>query len=321
VSEGDKGVPVTVRDFLEAGAARLSMDLVAGESGLGRRIAECAINRPGLALSGFLQFFPHRRIQVMGLAETHYLASLPPELREERLRAFFASKIPCLVVARHKGVGQETRNLAEEFHTPLLRSRMVTMHFTNAATMIMENLAAASMSAQGTMVEIMGIGVLIEGKPGAGKSEAALALVRRGHALVSDDVTILRRDSYGGLTGTAPEATRFHMEIRGLGIIHVPSLFGVASVRDRKRLDLVATLVRPDSDADFTRAGGDAAVREFLGVGVPQIFIPVAPGRDLVNVVETAALNEKLKRLGHDAEKELDEKLMALMSKDFSASE
>jgi HPr kinase/phosphorylase len=321
VSEGCKSVPVTVRDFLDVGAGRLAMDLVAGESGLGRRIAELAINRPGLALSGFLKFFPHRRIQVMGFAEIHYLASLPPDVREARLRAFFAAKIPCLVLTRHRGVAQEIRDLAEEFRTPVLRSGMVTMHFTNAATMIMENLAAATVSVQGTMVEIMGIGVLLEGKAGAGKSEAALALVRRGHALVSDDVTILRRDSFGGLTGTSPEATRFHLEIRGLGIIHVPSLFGVASVRDRKRLDLVATLVPPDTDADFTRAGGDTAIREFLGVGLPQIFIPVAPGRDLVNVVETAALNEKLKRLGHDAEKELDEKLVALMSRDFSASE
>jgi HPr kinase/phosphorylase len=257
----------------------------------------------------------------MGYAEIHYLASLSPDVREARLRAFFAQKIPCLVVTRHKSIGREIRDLAEEFRTPVLTSLMVTMHFTNAATIIMENLAAARMSVQGTMVEIMGIGVLIEGKAGAGKSEAALALVRRGYALVADDVTFLRRDSSGSLTGTASEATRFHMEIRGLGIIHVPSLFGVASVRDRKRLDLVATLVKSDSDSDFTRAGEETAMREFLGISVPQIFIPVAPGRDLVNVIETAALNEKLKRLGHDAEKELDEKLVALMGGDISASE
>ncbi|MBM4147653.1 MAG: HPr(Ser) kinase/phosphatase [Lentisphaerae bacterium] len=320
MSAGDAHA-VTVRRFLDAGAGRLSMELVAGRSGLGRRISETALNRPGLALSGFLDYFPQRRIQVIGLAEISYLASLDAATREQRLRAFFQRHVPCLVVTRHRGIGHEFRDLAEEFSTPVLRSRMVTKHFMNAATIVMEDLAAPQEIVQGTMVEIMGIGVLIEGKAGMGKSEAALALIRRGYALVADDVTVMRRDSSGSLVGSASDATRFHMEIRGLGIIHVPSLFGVASVRNQKRLDLVASLVPPGAETEGMRAGGDGDAVGILGANVKRICIPVAPGRDLANVIEAAALNEKLKRLGHDAEKELDEKLMALMSEGIDASE
>jgi HPr kinase/phosphorylase len=191
----------------------------------------------------------------------------------------------------------------------------------NAATIIMENLMAPHIKVQGTMVEIMGIGVLIEGKPGSGKSETALGLIRRGSAaLVSDDITALRVDSAGNVIAAPVNVTRYHMEIRGVGIIHVPSLYGVTAVRGEKKLDMVATLC-PAGDEGSAVAPGGRRSREFLGVTVPQVFIPVAPGRELANVVETAALNEKLKRLGHDAEKELDEKLMALMTVGLDASE
>jgi HPr kinase/phosphorylase len=173
---------------------------------------------------------------------------------------------------------------------------------------------------QGTMVELMGIGVMLEGRPGIGKSEAALGLIKKGHALVSDDVTALRLDSAGNLIGAPVSVTRYHMEIRGLGIIHVPSLFGVASVREEKKLDLVATLFDPGTRQDEDRGDGRTD-REWLGVKIPQVLIPVAPGRDIVNVVETAALDQKLRRLGHDAAKELDEKLVAMLTRGDAVSE
>lgn len=313
--------PVTVGDFLEMGGSRLAIELVAGEAGLSRRIGEAAINRPGLGLSGFFEHFANRRIQVIGWHEHSFLRSMDREQREEHLREFFQQKIPCVVVARQKGVGSDLRNLATEFRVPVFRTAMITKHFVNAATIIMENLMAPRMIAQGTMVEIQGIGVLIEGKAGMGKSETALALIRRGFALIADDVTCLRRDSSGAIIGSPSAVTQYHMEIRGLGIIHVSSLFGVAAVRDQKRVDLVATLCEPGTEEEFDRSGETVLTREFLGVGIPQIFIPVAPGRDLANVVETAALNQKLKRLGHDAEKELDEKLVALLTEGLETSE
>jgi HPr kinase/phosphorylase len=206
-----------------------------------------------------------------------------------------------------------TRRLSEERGVAVLRTKLITKHFINAATIIMENLMAPHMHVQGTMVEIMGMGVLIEGAPGMGKSETALALIKKGHALVSDDVTALRRDSAGAIVAAPTDVTRYHMEIRGVGIIHVPSLFGVASVREEKKLDVVATLVHPGSTGDEDRGGGMRTTREFLGVTIPQVLVRVAPGRDIANVIEAAALDLKLRRLGHDAAKELDEHLIELL--------
>ncbi len=312
---------VPVSAFLETGRQALDLELVAGKAGLPRTIREAALNRPGLALSGFFDYFAHRRIQVLGMAENAYLASMPAVERGQRLREFFAQKIPCIVVTRHKRIFPELMLLAEEFKVPLLRSGQITMHFINSATIIMENLVAPRMTAQGTMVEIMGIGVLIEGKPGLGKSETALGLIKRGHSLVSDDVTALRLDSAGALIGAPVSAIRYHMEIRGLGIIHVPSLFGVTSVREEKRLDLVATLFEVGTMEEPDRSGQTRLTRTLLGVEVPQVLLGVKPGRDLVTLVETAALDYQLRRLGHDAAKELDERLISLMSGGKAASE
>jgi HPr kinase/phosphorylase len=258
---------------------------------------------------------------VIGLAEYAYLLSMTEPDRLRRLRDFFASNIPCVVVTRAKKVFPEIEELAKEFGVPVLRTKMVTKHFVNAATIIMENLMAPRMTIQGTMIEILGIGVLLEGKPGMGKSETALGLIKKGHALVSDDITALRLDSAGSIIASPLEATRYHMEIRGVGIIHVPSLFGVASVREEKRLDLVVSLCHPGTKDEENRGGEVKTTRTLLGVEVPQIYLPVAPGRDLANVVETAALDERLRRLGHDAAKELDEKLMTLLSKGMDGSE
>jgi len=314
-------VPVSVASFVATGKEALQLELMAGAGALEHRIIEAAINRPGLALSGFFQYFAHRRIQVLGLAEHEYLRSLNSEERDKRLRAFFEKRVPCVIVTRHKKVFPEIIRLAEEFHTPVLRTQMITKHFINAATIIMENLMAPRMMAQGTMVEIMGIGVLIEGKAGMGKSETALSLIKKGHALVSDDVTALRLDSSGAVIGSPVNVTRYHMEIRGLGVIHVPSLFGVSSVRSEKKLDFVVTLCVPETRDDEDRSAAGNRTVKLLGIKVPRIFVPVAPGRDLANVIETAALDEKLRRLGHDAAKELDEKLVASMSEGRNVSE
>jgi len=312
---------VTVGDFLEAACDLLGTEVIAGEAGLANRILEPTINRPGLALSGFFEHFANRRIQVIGLAEHTYLSSMTKEERSRRLRAFFEAKIPCVVVSRNKKMFPEVKTLSEELGIPAMRTKMITKHFVNGATIIMENLAAPRMKVQGTMVEIMGIGVLITGKAGIGKSEAALGLIKKGHALVSDDITDLRIDSAGSLLGAPVRTTRYHMEIRGVGIIHIPSLFGVAAVREEKKLDLVVRLELPEPGDDEDRSGGSRQTRELLGVTVPEIVIPVVAGRDLVNVVETAALDQKLKRLGHDAAKEFDERLMDLMTGGMDGSE
>lgn len=303
-----------VRQFFESGRDCLSLQLVAASDHMERIIPEMAINRPGLAMAGFFKYFAFRRIQVIGLAEMAYLDSLSRPEKCKRLRTFFSRKIPCVVVTRNRHVIPEMLECAETYRVPLFRTPMITGTFINTATVLMENLSSPRIRAQGTMVDILGIGVLLEGPPGIGKSEAALALIERGHSLVADDITVLRRDSSGLILGSAVEITRYHMEIRGLGIIHVPSLFGVASMRSEMRLDLIIRLHQPSRGEDDDRTGLKAQYREILGARIPLITLPVGAGRDLTHVVEVAALNQKLKQLGHDAAKELDEKMMNILS-------
>lgn len=307
---------ISVSEFYDAAAEALDLEVVAGEEWMdSKRIAEGAMNRPGLALTGFYEYFAWKRIQILGSAETKYLSSLSSDDRKERLKEFFSRKIPCVVIARNKKITPEMREQAEKFKIPVFRTKMVTKHFINAATILMENLTAPRKKIQGTMIELMGIGVLIEGRPGIGKSDTALCLVKNGAALVADDITQLRLDSLSGaLLGSAINVTRYHMEIKGVGIIHVPSLFGVAAVRREKVLHLIVTLCGENELEDGLEMDTEMPTRDILGVDVPTVKVAVHPGRHIANVVEVATLNYKLKMLGHDAAKELDTKLMDVMT-------
>jgi len=303
-------MPVSVSDFFEQGKEKLALQIVSGEAGMSRIVKEAAINRPGLALTGFFRYFAHRRIQVIGLAEGTYLASLSKSERAARVKAVFAQHIPCIVVTRQRKVPPEISELGERGRVPVLRSRLVTHTFVNAATLLMEELNAPRTRRQGTMVDVFGVGVLIEGPAGIGKSEAALSLIEKGYSLVADDVTELRRASSGDVYGSAVAITRYHMQIRGLGIIHVPSLFGVTSVRNECRLDLVITLMPPGAKGDEDISGLTHETCTVLGTEVPRVRLTVAPGRELGYLIEVAAHNTKLRSLGHDAAKELDTKLI-----------
>ncbi len=287
---------------------KLSLSIIAGEQNLDRKLPETAMNRPGLALTGFFQYFANQRLQIFGLAEFTYLKSLKQQEKLKRLEELFEQQIPGIVVTRNRKVPKEILDLAERFKVPVFRTPMVTMNFVNECTVILEKLTAPQERIQGTCMELMGIGVLLRGDPGIGKSETALSLVERGYSLVSDDVTEVRRTTRGRLVCWANEVTRYHMEIRGLGIIHVPSLFGVASIRRQTELDLVVHLRKPTGNED--RTGVYPETIEILGVEVPCITLPVRSGRDMANIVEVAALNQKLKELGHDAAKELDDKII-----------
>lgn len=300
----------TVRTFLEAGRRRLSLSLVAGENGLDRPIREPAISRPGLALAGFYRYFPAKRIQLVGHAEFSYSMSLGEALRRERMERLFATRVPCVVYSRRRKPDDGVMALADKYSVPLLRTQMITGPFANAATILMEELTAPRARVHATMVEVAGLGILIEGPPGIGKSETALGLIKRGYALVADDCTEVRRDGDGSLVGSAIPLTRFYMEMRGLGIIHVPSIFGAASVRGEKQVDLVVTLKRQcDCDDDIDRTGENVLHRTFLGVEIPQVVVPVEPGRDLVNFVETVAQEFSLRLAGQVAHVELDERI------------
>ena len=305
----------TVRKFFEEGATRLLLQLVAGQNGLDRLIREPAINRPGLGLAGFFKYFPVKRIQLIGYAEYSYLQTLPEEDRVSRMEGIFARHVPCVIYSRNRHPSERVKELAEKYSIPLLRTQMITGLFTNAATILMEDLCSPRVKVHGTMLEVSGMGVLLEGPPGIGKSETALGLIKHGHALVADDCTLLARASNGSIIGSAVGITQHYMEIRGLGIIYVPSIFGVSAVRGAKQLDLVVTLMPQNSETDgaeLDRTGANELRRDILGVEVPQVILPVAPGRDLVNVVETVAQEYKLRLGGQFAYRDLDAQIKRL---------
>ncbi len=315
--------PVSVGAFYKTHAAELELELVGGECGLDRLIREATVNRPGLALSGFYTYFAPKRIQILGGAELSYLESLPAAMRDERLRRFLASSIPCLVIARqakkHDARGRHSKTpdliakLGEEAGVPVFRTPMLTMKFTNAATIALELDFAPRRSEHGSMVDILGIGTLIRGASGIGKSECVLSLLERGYSLVSDDITRFRVFEGHELIGSAAELTRFHMEVRGLGIINVASIFGVRSIRIEKTLDLVVTLRHYRDMEEFDRHGLHRETYEILGISVPHVTLPVRSGRDLGRLVEVAALDQKLKSQGTNSALEFNERLIKMM--------
>ncbi|MCC5845959.1 MAG: HPr(Ser) kinase/phosphatase [Verrucomicrobia bacterium] len=307
---------VTVGDFLSHAQTLMPLTLCQGEEELGNVIPEEAINRPGLALAEFYQYFANKRIQVFGLAEMTYLKSIPTPLeRERRLERLFQEEIPCVVLTRNRTPPPELERMARKFRVPILRTPLITSRFVNLATLAMEHLATPALRMSGTTLDVMGIGVLIEGAAGIGKSEAALGLIERGFSLVADDVTLVRRDARAQLMCTSTEMTRYHMEIRGLGIIHVPSLFGMASVTLEHRLDMVVSLYPSDPLLEGDRSGLSKKSRKILDVTVPLVELPVAPGRDMAGVIEVAAMNQKLAHLGHEAAKEFDQQVIRTLQR------
>jgi len=282
-------------------------------TGMERPIAEPTINRPGLALAGFFRYFAAKRIQVAGHAELSYLRSLQAAERAERIDSLFNQRIPCLIVARGLPLPAGLLELATKTATPVFRTPLVTMKFINSATIALEDEFAPVASEHGSMVDIMGIGVLIRGQSGIGKSECVLGLIERGYSLVSDDITRFRNLEGRELIGNSKELTRFHMEVRGIGIINVAAVFGAGSVRPEKQLDLVVTLKDWQDVEEIDRLGLDRATYEILGIPIPHVTIPVRMGRDLARLVEVAALDQKLKAMGHDTAREFNERLLRAM--------
>ena len=290
------------------------MRLLSGETNLKRIIREPTVNRPGLALSGFTQYFAYKRVQVFGNAEVFYLRTLTRQQREERYAYLFAYKIPCVVFSRGLKPDREFLEAAEKSGVPVFHSPLVTMNFINSATLELETMFAPRGTEIGSMVDILGVGVIIKGESGIGKSEAVLALIERGYSLVSDDVTKVALVGGHEVVGNSGELTRNHMEIRGIGIINVAAMFGIKSVRRDKVLNLIVTLKAWNEVADVDRLGIEQEFFKVLGVDIPHIIIPVRPGRDLARLIEVAAYQTKLKISGYNAAQELNERLIAQMN-------
>jgi HPr kinase/phosphorylase len=304
---------ITIGDFFERHATALSLTLLGGKHGFERPISEPAPNRPGLALAGFFSYFAKKRIQVLGNSETSYLKKLTPPMRGERFRRMCERDIPGIVVSRGGKLTQDLMDIAAEHRIPVFSTTLVTMKFLNAATLRLETEFAPSVTLHGCMVDLKGIGVLIMGKSGTGKSETAIGLIERGGSLVADDMVRVKYAN-GELMATAPDLSRGYLEIRGIGIVNVANLYGLASIRPEKRLDLVCTLTAYADQNEVDRLGLKSKSFEILGQQVPQVDIPVAPGRDTARMVAIAALDQQLRRQGYNMADEFNQRLLHHMS-------
>src|SRR5881398_1673979 len=265
---------VTVERFYNVNSSSLQLRVVSGIHGLKRVIREPTVNRPGLALAGFTKYFASKRVQVIGSAESTFLKSLGKEEREHRYADLFSYKIPCVVFSRSIHADKLFLQAAEQADVPVFRCPLITMKFINLATLALEMMFAPRGTELGSMVDILGVGVIIRGESGIGKSECVLALIERGYSLVSDDVTKVTLVDGREVVGTSAELTRNHMEVRGIGIVNVAAMFGVKSIRREKRVDVVVTLKVWNEVQDVDRLGMEEQFVKILGVDIPHIIIP-----------------------------------------------
>jgi len=305
---------VTVEQFYQAHGTSLEMKVLTGQAGLDRVIREPTVNRPGLALSGFTRYFAYKRVQVMGHAEVYYLREQRLEEREARYAYLFAYKIPCIVFSRGLKPDKEFIAAAQQSGVPVFQTPLVTMKFINKATIDLEMMFAPRISEHGCMIDILGVGVIVKGESGIGKSEAVLALIERGYSLVADDVVKAVLVDGREVICTSAELTRDHMEVRGIGIINVAQMFGVKAIRKDKNLDLIVSLKQWDEVHDVDRLGMEQDYVKILGVDIPHVVIPVRPGRDIARLIEVAAFQVKLRKSGYNAAEELNKRLLAQMA-------
>ncbi|MGN1378569.1 MAG: HPr(Ser) kinase/phosphatase [Dorea sp.] len=263
------------------------------------------INRPALQLTGFFEHFDSDRVQIIGYVEYTFLEKMEEEKKKEIYRTFLSYPIPCLVFCRNLPPEEMLLEMAEKANVPVFQTEKKTSEFTSELIRWLNVELAPCISIHGVLVDVYGVGVLIMGESGIGKSEAALELIKRGHRLVSDDVVEIRRVSDETLVGSAPDITRHFIELRGIGIVDVKTLFGVLSVRETENIDLVITLEEWNRDKEYDRLGLEEEYTEFLGNKVVCHHLPIRPGRNLAIIVETAAINHRQKQMGYNAAQEL----------------
>ncbi len=303
-----------VADFYKKYAKCFGLKLIAGESGIQRKIKLSEAHQPGLGLAGYLKGHVYKRLLVFGKTEIDYLKNLSPAICLKRLESLISKETPALIVAKGVQPPHELINLCDKRQLPLFTSRMTTSNLIQEIGTVLEEELAKSETVQGTLVEVFGLGILIKGHSSVGKSETALGLVQRGHRLITDDIVQVKKRGHL-LEGFGADLTKYHMEIRGIGIISVAHLFGAMSVRDKKNIDIVVEL-KPLSKKHFINRGESTEKYcEILNVRVPCYALSVNPGRDKVLLLETIALNHRLKSMGCDSAKEFDIKLTEMIDK------
>lgn len=286
------------------------LKLLNDKVGFERKITDENLHRSGLALAGFVELFSYNRIQVFGNTEIRYLKHLSKEDRIKNIKRIFSFDIPCVIITNDNNPSEELINLAYEYGVAVFGSTYTTTKLVYLMSDFLEDQFATRVSVHGSFVDVYGIGMLFVGKAGIGKSEIALDLVERGHRLVADDVVIFTQKGHGILMGAGTELVKHFMEIRGIGIVDVRSMFGIRAIRFQKRLEMVIELEIWDKDEDYTRVGlEDDPTINMLDVEIPYLKLPIIPGKNLTVISETIALNYLLKHYGYDASKELKKRL------------
>ncbi|WAA11960.1 HPr(Ser) kinase/phosphatase [Fervidibacillus halotolerans] len=298
---------VTVKDIIE----KLDLELVSGEEGIDRPITTSDISRPGLEIAGFFDYYPEERLQLLGRTELTFFQKLNEEDKQARMNRLCTDVTPGIIITRNMDVPEELIEASERSAVPVMRSTLKTTKLLSNLTNYLELRLAPTTAIHGVLVDVYGVGVLITGKSGVGKSETALELVKRGHRLVADDCVEIRQEDHNNLVGNAPELIEHLLEIRGLGIINVMTLFGAGAVRSYKRITLCINLENWDSTKQYDRLGLEEEKMKIFDTEIPKLTIPVRPGRNLAVIIEVAAMNFRLKRMGVNAAKQFTQKLQS----------
>jgi HPr kinase/phosphorylase len=291
----------------------LGLVLMSGRKGLRKRISHPQVQKMGLALTGFTQFIDPERLQIIGNTEMAYFQTLAADRQEDVIHRICHLELSGVVFTRNLEIPKLLLKETDEKGIPLFRTPLVTTDFIERVTQFLEEKLASTSSIHGVLMDVFGVGVLILGKSGIGKSECALDLILRGHRLVADDMVYIQKRVPNALIGSGFEIIQHHMEIRGLGIINIRSLFGVEAIRERKKIDLVLELMEWDTSREYDRLGFEEEKYTILGVEIPMLRIPVTPARNLTTIIEVAARNHLLKVMGYDSALEFEKKLLRKM--------
>lgn len=305
---------LTIQEILDEQEAGLDLELLSGSGGMNNTISVPRIQKPGLALAGYLESLHPDRVQVLGSTELSFLETMSKEKAEKHLYDLCRQNNSCLIITKNQGPPAYLLKCADSENTPLLRTRHLSSNFIALLTRFLEERLLPTSTLHGVLVDVLGVGVLIQGKSGVGKSECALELILRGHRLVADDIIKVRFKLPSVIFGEGMDLLHYHMEIRGLGILNIKHLFGVAAIRERKKIDLVVELVKWDEQKQYDRLGIDEETFGLHGVELPYVRIPVAPGRNISSIVEVAARNQLLKEMGYHSAREFQELLEKRMA-------
>lgn len=298
-------------------ANKFQMEIISGEPGLKRPIEVADLCRPGLEMAGYFEYHPEDRVQILGKTELAFFERLPEAERKDRMRRLCLDETPCIVVTRGLDVPMELVEASDATGITVMRSNVNTTMLAGQITDFLEHKLAPSTTIHGVLVDVYGIGMLISGSSGIGKSETALELVKRGHRLIADDAVEIRQTAENVLIGNAPELIKHLLEIRGVGIINVMTLFGAGAVRNNTKINLVIKLETWQQDKQYDRLGLDEETTRIIETDVPLVTIPVRPGRNLAVIIEVAAMNYRLKRMGFNAALQFTNKLTETINEDL----